>query len=1012
MIEIVFGLILFGFFVTIVWLPCWWLAGWIDPQREKSLFRLPASVGLALVGYVSSVNLLGKLFDNSITAVVAYLILNLLASVYLLWKHRDQLDTRQLWKRRRLLVAIAITAVMLALPQWFQAVSGNRWDEAASSSIHLTAQHQFAEGVFPPRHNAFPDITIKYHYGFTLLSGTVHWLTGLSSNASIDVVSTGLWLFIFLFAFFWLLEVGVKRIAALWGSFALLLGGGLSWLFLPNLEIYKNFRKQPPPDWLTHSYDYSSSWLDNLLTVNQNQNIHLRTGDGDLFSLPFDIAIHYQQHAVALGIALALVAAYLFWLWQTRKGFAPALLILSAIACGVVFLGHAVFGGITSLSAGLVLVVLWLLRPTSLRVAQGVVFTLGVTILAFLHGGMMSWGEEYGPGAILKFRDDFGYISGSLVDQGAWHLAGFGLPLVLACLAVLAWFQCRRDIPPQRTLFFVFFGVFGLVSYMIPQLAYFSHGTGLEEQTEISKFFFCTHLAIAIVSVLGVDYLVTRWHWRWWVFMPIFAVSAVTPVAVSVAAGLGEDGSWMGFYKSPYDWRGGTSQMAAGKVFRQLKDSNLDGYYNFSSSERESGFLSELLVYGGSAFSLTALRYEVTGSGFLISEERVQERVVMEGRVGRLLPGSMEQSGTNWIYASSERELVIRPVIVKSRFAKMLATGLMSDKFRAGARSLYKIENDTGNLDDGIERYWAPKIISQAHTDWDGDGDGDLVFFDYLNKSVLVGEQSIPLPQSPGAQGDYEFPMIFLAKFQGDERADLVLGRMDDALYRRGETVSKMIRQYQFHWRRWDSVPAKWQDGYQYWFWGSPVDIPFIGDHDNDGFDSQFAFRPKTSQWFQYMETELDGPGLPRSKSPLPVIGRFLPGSQGDLAVWSPTSGEFNVQSIGNGTTASVSWGGRPGDVLLPGDYDGDGYDEVGLWQPHTNTWWVKVMPEGPDLRFSFGSPTGIPLPFDYNNDGRLDLAYWERSEQKIHISFDYGQSIGRSVEVPAHSIPIFVHMY
>jgi len=337
---------------------------------------------------------------------------------------------------------------------------------------------------------------------------------------------------------------------------------------------------------------------------------------------------------------------------------------------------------------------------------------------------------------------------------------------------------------------------------------------------------------------------------------------------------------------------------------------------------------------------------------------------------------------------------------------------LMIEKFAAGPYSLYKIEKETRELDENIERYWSPKIISQANADWDGDGAGDLVFFDYKKKSVLIGEESIPLPQLPGPRSEYEFPLLFLTKLPGDTRVDLTLGRMADTLYFRGETISDMVRQFQFHWRQWDSLINNWQDSYQQGFWNSPIDIPFVADHDNDGFDSQFVFRPKTGEWFQYPGLVLDGPTLPNIKNPLPVIGRFLPGSQGDLAVWSPSSGEFKVQSISSGKTVSIDWGGRPGDILLPGDYDGDGYDELGLWQPHSNTWWVKVMPAGPDLHFTFGSPTGIPLPFDYNGDGRLDLAYWEPAEYKIYISFDFGQSIGKTVEVPPHSIPIFVHMY
>ncbi len=1012
MTEFTVGLFLLGLAFIVLWIPAWWLAGRIDQDNIQSLVRLPVSLGLMLVGYITSVNLLGKLFENSTYAAIIHLALNLAACVYLLCNDRKALSISHLRDKRKLLLSAVLIALFLALPQWFQAVSGNRWDEGASSSIHITAPNQFAEGVFPPRHNAFPDITIKYHYGFTILSGTVHWLTGFSSNVSIDVVSTMLWLLSFLIVFFWLLEMGMSKIATIWGSFAMFLGGGLSWLYLPRLEVYRDFQKHPPPDWLVHSYDPESSWLSNLITINRNQNVHLRNADGDLFALPFDIAIHYQQHAVALGITLTIVAAYLFWLWQRRSGFAPLLMVCSIIAFGLIFLGHAVFGGIASISAGLLLGALWLTNPGRIRLVQGIVFTLGVTIIAFLHGGMMSIGDEYGPGTVLRLRDSFGYMSGSPVDIAHWLLAGFGLPLVVCGLSVGVWFRYRHKFSLQHNLFFAFFGIFGLVSYLIPQLFFFGHGTSIEEQTEVSKFFFCTHLAIALISVIGINYLGTRF--KWWMLSPVFLMSAVTPLAVSYAAAHEhKPGSeWQGFYKSPYDWHRGINLKSMGEALGRLKHSNRDTYYDFSSTERSKGALSELLIFSGSIFTLSPTRYEITGTGYLISEDLVRDRILLESRVGRLLPGSLEKSETNWLYSSPGRDMANRPVIVRSRFNKMVATGTVAKKYEKGQFGLYRVEQTSENLDQDIDRYWSPKVISQANADWNGDGKNDLVFFDHQNNSVLVGEQNIPLPHSQGAKAKSEFPLLSLARFKGDSKTGLILGRMADSLYVRGETVSDMVRQYPFHWQRWNPGLQTWNSSYKYWFWNSPIDIPIIADHDSDGYDSQFAYRSTSGHWTLYPRQILDGPTLPKENSPLPVIGRFLPGSHANLALWSPITGEFRMQNTPDKKIFSVDWGGRPHDVLLPGDYDGDGYDELGLWQPHSNSWWVKVMPSGPELHFTFGSSTGIPLPFDYDDDGRLDLAYWEPGDQKIYVSFDFGKSIGKTVDVPAHSIPIFVHMY
>ncbi len=778
--------------------------------------------------------------------------------------------------------------------------------------------------------------------------------------------------------------------------------------YLPWIQAYKGFQKLPPDTGLIHSYDSEMSWWGNLLSVMNNQAIHLKNSNGDIFPLPFDVAIHYQQHAVALGIMLTLVAAYVFWLWQTRRDFSPVLLVINIFSFGLVFLGHAVFGSVASMTAGLVLLVLWLREPSRVRFYQGILFTLGVTAIAFLHGGMLAIGDEYGPpGAPIAIRDSFGYISGSLIDHINWNLAGFGLSLVFTFLALWVWLR-QRPTPPQRIVFLTFFGIFTLVSFMIPQLLYFSHSGSVELQTEISKFFFCTHLSLAMLSVIGVDYLSKRFNW--WAILPFFVMTAVTPVAVSIAGAQDKEGNWKGFYSSPYDWRGGRNYKAAGEALRSLKKSNHDQYYDFSTGEVRSGYLNELLVYGGSVFSLSPTRYEVTGFGFLIAEDRVANRILVESQMARLLPGAAEASGTNWIYSATAQNLASRPTIVRSRFAKMVSEGMLVKKFEAGSRVLFEFEADTHVLDQGIENYWAPKIVSQTHADWDGDGKIDLLFFDYQDKVIRIGEETISLADQ--LESPSEFPLVFLARFPGDETADLLVGHMSDAIFSRNEKTSTLVRKYPFHWQRLDSTVNHWQKSYQHGSWILPVHIPLVADIDNDGYDSQLAYRPDSGQWYLYPRQRIDGPSLPEKVSPLPIAGHFLPDSIGDLAVWSPVTGQFKVKSILGGKTASMTIGGKEGDILLPGDYDGDGYDEIGIWQPLTNTWLVRKMPSGPTLHFSFGTPSSIPLPADYDGDGRIDLAYWEPKKHMIYVSFDSGQSIGKKIKVPLHSIPVFVNMY
>ena len=138
-LELLVGLLLLGLLAVCLWVPAWWLAGRIDSRIGPSLIRVPVSLGIALVGYLTFVNLLGRLLENSRQTVLTYVTLNLCMCALLLWKHRSQLDMAYVWRRWRSWLAVVVIAMVLAVPQWFQAVSGNRWDEMASSAIHVTA---------------------------------------------------------------------------------------------------------------------------------------------------------------------------------------------------------------------------------------------------------------------------------------------------------------------------------------------------------------------------------------------------------------------------------------------------------------------------------------------------------------------------------------------------------------------------------------------------------------------------------------------------------------------------------------------------------------------------------------------------------------------------------------------------------------------------------------------------------------------------------------------------------
>jgi hypothetical protein len=992
---------------VLLWLPPWWAAGRLPAACATPFFRLLVGAGGALVGWLGVVNLVGRQLESSLPAAWIWLGLNAAAGAWLLWRHRDELSPRGLAATWRSWVPVLLLAIAVGAPQWLMAVSTPYWDEVASSAIHLTAPNQFAEGVFPPRHNAFPDLPLKYHYGATILAGTLIWLTGLSANVSVDVVSTSLHLFVFLFVFCWLQQIGFRRLACLWGSFTVLLGGGLAWLYVPWLETYNAFPKRGDPSLLLHRYGPERGWWGNLLEGADTAVFHLRNLDGSNSNLPWDIINQFQQHAVALGVALTVFAAWLFCAWIRRDRFSPWVLAASTFTFGLLFLGHAVFGTVTCVTAGFLLVGRWLHRPSRVRFLEGVAFTAGVTALAFAHGGVLSRGDGYGADlTTLTLRDGFGYSEGGLLGFVNWNLAGFGLPLLLALWALGRWARYDPVATHPRRLVFAFFAVMLLVSYLPPQVLYYSYGgRSVEEHTEVAKFFFVTHLALGVLSAFAIA-LATR-PLPWWLAPPAFAAMAIVPLFYVHAAAFTAQHEWKGFYESPFPLPGFADAVKMGRALRQLKRSSHDVYFDTAwDEEYRHGFLDELQIHGGSVFTLTPRRFERTGS-FLIDRALVADRARMSSRMARLRPGAEADSGTTWFYARPEVDLPRLPVIVRSRFDKLVAEGTFVEAARAGLLVLYRIAGSTAKVDDGIERWWRPRAVVQARTGRGGAGRDELAFYDRRRQEIVIGTKRVAL--LPGLTDD--FVLVQAGRFGGDGRLDFAAARMADTHYWRGLSVSDMVDYRGWHWSFHDSTTGTWSAEARRWFWD--LDVPLLADLDGHGVQDQIAWRRTTGEWFRG-DQRIPGPAAPAGANAVPVLGRFLAGAPLTLAVFEVRSGNWTlVPAGGDPSKDRVTFQfGRPGDILVPGDYDGDGVDEVVVWRRSDTTWYRRDPATGTITSWIFGSPTGIPLPADYDRDGRLDVAYWEPAAREIRVSFTHGRSVDRTIPVPPDAVPIFVSMY
>jgi hypothetical protein len=121
-----------------------------------------------------------------------------------------------------------------------------------------------------------------------------------------------------------------------------------------------------------------------------------------------------------------------------------------------------------------------------------------------------------------------------------------------------------------------------------------------------------------------------------------------------------------------------------------------------------------------------------------------------------------------------------------------------------------------------------------------------------------------------------------------------------------------------------------------------------------------------------------------------PVFGDYDGDHKADLAVvrWShnvfePNPVTFYIRQSTNGAWRSFTMGDARGDVVVPGDYDGDGKTDIALWGGKNEfgdgRWkWIRSS-DGQFVSIRYGLPEDRAVPGDYDGDGKTDLAVYRQ---------------------------------
>lgn len=197
--------------------------------------------------------------------------------------------------------------------------------------------------------------------------------------------------------------------------------------------------------------------------------------------------------------------------------------------------------------------------------------------------------------------------------------------------------------------------------------------------------------------------------------------------------------------------------------------------------------------------------------------------------------------------------------------------------------------------------------------------------------------------------------------------------------------------------------------------------IPFGGDLDGDRRWDRAAVLFPLGRWLSDdgLDVSFPPPDCP-DESPggslifaLPVPGQYDDDPTTELGWYCPADGTWTLRDPDAAATPwTVTFGipypvtpawippghsteGRWYDLPAPGDYDGDGIDELAVHRPADGT--VRTS-DGTVVGTDLG--VGIPIPADYDGDGATDGAVW--SPELEDWTIDGGTTLGPVLDVAA----------
>jgi hypothetical protein len=163
------------------------------------------------------------------------------------------------------------------------------------------------------------------------------------------------------------------------------------------------------------------------------------------------------------------------------------------------------------------------------------------------------------------------------------------------------------------------------------------------------------------------------------------------------------------------------------------------------------------------------------------------------------------------------------------------------------------------------------------------------------------------------------------------------------------------------------------------------------------------VYSPATSDWYIHLSssnTIAGGGAIQWGTYPdIPVLGDYNGDGIDDLTMYDRYTGNWNIWFFDPHFQESfiinrmqINWGWHDA-VPVAADYDGDGQTDIAVYHSAVGNWYLRYSSGGSEV-VNWGWAEALPVPADYDGDGRDDVAVYHPGPGNWYVRCSNGGSI------------------